>query len=152
MATRESRASEKPDERMATIAMAAPRPAKRLDSAAATLLTQPLAGRARRCRALPEGPVRWPAARVSGDENIEGAEARACRPIPSDRKIVICYAVAPPAPNVLVVQLKFTVGRANVLSCVHVRYTSAFPSRDQLNNATQARVSCSHARSLLWSL
>jgi len=40
----------------------------------------------------------------------------------------------PPAPNVLVIQLKFTVGRANVLSRLHMRYTSAAPSRDQLNS------------------
>jgi hypothetical protein len=39
----------------------------------------------------------------------------------------------PSVPNVLVIQLKLTVGRANVLSRVHVRYASAAPSREDLN-------------------
>ena len=39
----------------------------------------------------------------------------------------------PSVPNVLVIQLKFTVGNANVLSRVHVRNASASPSRDDLN-------------------
>jgi hypothetical protein len=39
----------------------------------------------------------------------------------------------PSVPNVLVIQLKFTVGRANVLSRVHVRYASAAPTREDLN-------------------
>jgi hypothetical protein len=38
----------------------------------------------------------------------------------------------PSVPNVLVIQLKFTVGRANVLSRVHVRYASAAPSREDV--------------------
>jgi hypothetical protein len=38
----------------------------------------------------------------------------------------------PSVPNVLIIQLKFTVGRANVLSRVHVRYASAPPSRTDL--------------------
>jgi hypothetical protein len=39
----------------------------------------------------------------------------------------------PSVPNVLVIQLKFTVGNANVLSRVNVRYVSAAPRRDDLN-------------------
>jgi hypothetical protein len=39
----------------------------------------------------------------------------------------------PDIPNVLVVQLKFRVGNANVLSRVHLRYASAEPSRHDLN-------------------
>ena len=39
----------------------------------------------------------------------------------------------PSVPDVLVIQLKFTVGKANVLSRVHVSYASAVPSRDDLN-------------------
>jgi hypothetical protein len=39
----------------------------------------------------------------------------------------------PSVPNVLVIQLKFTVGNANVLSRVHVNYASDAPSRDDLN-------------------
>jgi hypothetical protein len=38
----------------------------------------------------------------------------------------------PPTPNVLVMQLNFAVTRASVLSRVHVKYTSAAPSRDDL--------------------
>jgi len=39
----------------------------------------------------------------------------------------------PSVPHVLVIQLKFIVGNANVLSRGHVSYASAAPSRDDLN-------------------
>jgi hypothetical protein len=39
----------------------------------------------------------------------------------------------PDIPNVLVVQLRFKVGNANVLSRVHLRYASPEPSRSDLN-------------------
>jgi hypothetical protein len=39
----------------------------------------------------------------------------------------------PDIPNVLVVQLKFMVGNANVLSRVHLRYASDAPSRNDLS-------------------
>ena len=38
----------------------------------------------------------------------------------------------PPVPNVLVIQMKFTVGNANVMSRVNVRYVSASPTRNDL--------------------
>jgi hypothetical protein len=39
----------------------------------------------------------------------------------------------PSVPNVLVIQLKFMVGNANVLSRVHVRCASGTPSRDEVS-------------------
>ncbi|MGO9788999.1 MAG: hypothetical protein ACLP8S_05555, partial [Solirubrobacteraceae bacterium] len=39
----------------------------------------------------------------------------------------------PDVPNVLAIELKFTVGHANVLSRVHVNYASAAPTRHILN-------------------
>ncbi len=39
----------------------------------------------------------------------------------------------PSIPDVLVIQLKFKVGNAKVLSRVHVRYAPGGPSRDDLN-------------------
>jgi hypothetical protein len=38
----------------------------------------------------------------------------------------------PPVPNVLVIQMKFTVGNANVISRVNVRYVSDAPTRNDL--------------------
>ncbi|HEX3801237.1 MAG TPA: hypothetical protein VHV75_00195 [Solirubrobacteraceae bacterium] len=38
----------------------------------------------------------------------------------------------PPVPNVLAIQMKFTVGNANVISRVNVRYASDPPTRNDL--------------------